>query len=128
MIAIYNKTDGVIRNFIECPAEEIHLQYNPTTETYMQCDRAFGTHVINGEIQNIERVRDTRRPIRETRDRLLGTVDIVYCNAEQWSGMTITQRAAWSTYKQALRDLPSKYNLDNVIWPVPPVSDACLIP
>jgi len=37
------------------------------------------------------------------------------------AALTAEQRAAWATYRQALRDLPEAVaDLDNVVWPVQP--------
>lgn len=34
--------------------------------------------------------------------------------------LTAEQRAAWSTYRQALRDLPTQAGFPDVSWPTPP--------
>tara|TARA_R110000765_G_scaffold323038_2_gene414702 strand:+ start:163 stop:369 length:207 start_codon:yes stop_codon:yes gene_type:complete len=40
------------------------------------------------------------------------------------SPLTDEKKVEWSTYRQALRDLPSQYidetNIDNVVFPTPP--------
>ncbi|OPY03553.1 MAG: hypothetical protein A4E60_00218 [Syntrophorhabdus sp. PtaB.Bin047] len=58
--------------------------------------------------------------IRPERDRLLDEVDLRYCNAERWEGMTTEQKTAWKAYKQALRDLPATIDYANQVWPEMP--------
>lgn len=36
--------------------------------------------------------------------------------------ITLAQKAAWTVYRQALRDFPAIVQLDNIVWPsVPPI-------
>lgn len=56
--------------------------------------------------------------LRHVRDLLMGLSD--YTQAAD-SPLTAEQRAAWATYRQALRDLPQTYSGDGPIpWPVEP--------
>ena len=59
--------------------------------------------------------------IRMKRNNLLTYTDMVYCNAEKWESMSIAQKTAWREYKQRLRDFPSICDLENPIWPDPPL-------
>ncbi|HAJ28261.1 MAG TPA: hypothetical protein DCG53_13630 [Syntrophus sp. (in: bacteria)] len=59
--------------------------------------------------------------IRIERDRRLDETDLKYCNAERWSQMSADDKAAWSEYKQALRDLPETIDPNNPVWPDRPV-------
>lgn len=43
--------------------------------------------------------------VRTYRDKLLNDCDVKYCNCEKWDLMDETKKAAWRTYKQALRDV-----------------------
>ena len=53
--------------------------------------------------------------IRAKRDALLSRSD--YTQALDWPG----DRAAWSVYRQVLRDLPSMFQTTSeIIWPTPP--------
>ena len=56
--------------------------------------------------------------LRHVRDLLMGCTDWTQAND---SPLTEAQRAAWATYRQALRDLPSVYSGEGPIpWPVAP--------
>lgn len=56
--------------------------------------------------------------LRHIRDLLMGLTDYTQAND---SPLLEEQRAAWATYRQALRDLPQTYSGDGPIpWPVAP--------
>lgn len=56
--------------------------------------------------------------LRHIRDLLMGLTDYTQAND---SPLSEEQRAAWATYRQALRDLPASYNGDGPIpWPAEP--------
>jgi len=56
--------------------------------------------------------------LRHVRDLLMGLTD--WTQAAD-SPLTAEQRAAWATYRQSLRDLPSVYTGEGPIpWPVAP--------
>jgi hypothetical protein len=56
--------------------------------------------------------------LRHVRDLLMGLTDYTQAND---SPLSETQRAAWATYRQALRDLPSVYSGEGPIpWPQEP--------
>lgn len=56
--------------------------------------------------------------LRHVRDLLMGCTD--WTQAAD-SPLSESQRAAWATYRQALRDLPSVYSGEGPIpWPVSP--------
>lgn len=56
--------------------------------------------------------------LRHVRDLLMGLTD--YTQAAD-SPLTETQQAAWATYRQSLRDLPSVYSGEGPIpWPQEP--------
>lgn len=57
-------------------------------------------------------------PVRAVRDRLLSLSD--WTQAAD-SPLSEAQRAAWATYRQALRDLPSVYSGEGPTpWPITP--------
>jgi len=58
--------------------------------------------------------------IRPQRNRILDEVDVKYCNADKWEGMTSEQKAAWRAYKQILRDLPDTIDYFGQAWPEMP--------
>ncbi len=56
--------------------------------------------------------------LRHVRDLLMGCTDWTQAND---SPLSEAQRAAWATYRQSLRDLPSVYSGEGPIpWPVAP--------
>jgi hypothetical protein len=56
--------------------------------------------------------------LRHIRDSLISLTDWTQAND---SPLSETQRAAWATYRQSLRDLPSVYGGEGPIpWPVAP--------
>jgi hypothetical protein len=56
--------------------------------------------------------------LRHVRDLLMGCTDWTQAND---SPLSETQRAAWATYRQSLRDLPSVYTGEGPIpWPQEP--------
>ena len=58
--------------------------------------------------------------VRKERDRLLAVSDVRVL-ADRWAAMTAEQQAAWSAYRQALRDITHTH-VDPLTteWPVPP--------
>jgi hypothetical protein len=61
--------------------------------------------------------------IRAERDRLLIASDKEML-VDLWSIKTTEQQAAWTVYRQALRDVPEQSGFPtNVTWPVAPVSN-----
>ena len=60
------------------------------------------------------------RQLRVDRDILLAESDINVI-ADRWMAMSVETQTAWSTYRQALRDLPASTSDPlNPIWPVKP--------
>lgn len=58
--------------------------------------------------------------LREERNRLLAESDI-YVVPDRWNTYTPEQQAAWSNYRQKLRDLPANTTDPfNPVWPVKP--------
>ena len=61
---------------------------------------------------------DKLATIRAKRDALLADCDFTQLPD---APLTTDKKAAWSAYRQALRDMPEKCtNLDNPTWPSPP--------
>jgi hypothetical protein len=59
--------------------------------------------------------------VRDQRGQLLGQMDAVISNPLRWASMTSEQQAAWTTYRQALLDVPQQAGFpDNINWPVAP--------
>ena len=60
--------------------------------------------------------------VRAERDRLLAESDLMVM-PDRWSAMSVDQQAAWSTYRQALRDLPQQAGFPwSVDWPEKPAT------
>lgn len=58
--------------------------------------------------------------VRATRDDLLKS-DVDPINAVRWNAMTAEQQTAWTTYRQALLDVPQQTGFPNTItWPTKP--------
>ena len=55
--------------------------------------------------------------VRQDRDRLLNETDWIVTKAKETS---TNIPAAWKTYRQALRDVPSQSDPDNITWPSKP--------
>ena len=60
--------------------------------------------------------------VRNDRDGILrNVVDPLVSNPLRWGGMTAEQQAAWTTYRQALLDVPQQSGFPNsVVWPTKP--------
>lgn len=57
------------------------------------------------------------KQVRQDRDRLLNETDWIVTKAKETS---TNIPAAWKTYRQALRDVPSQSDPDNITWPTKP--------
>ena len=58
--------------------------------------------------------------LRQDRNRLLADSD-AYVLPDRWAVYTVEQQAAWSTYRQELRDLPENTTDPfNPVWPIAP--------
>ena len=55
--------------------------------------------------------------IRTQRDGLLNKTDWMVAKADE-TGVPITD--AWKNYRQALRDVPTQSDVDNINWPTEP--------
>ena len=59
--------------------------------------------------------------VRDYRDNLLNACDIKHCNPEKWMAMSDSEKLAWATYKQALRDISTQDGFPySVTWPILP--------
>jgi len=55
--------------------------------------------------------------IRSKRDQLLSESDWVVTKASE-TGVAVSDE--WKTYRQALRDVPTQSDVDNITWPTKP--------
>ena len=59
--------------------------------------------------------------VRDDRDGRLLEVDAIAGNALRWAALDADTQAAWSTYRQALLDVPHQSGFPhNVTWPTKP--------
>jgi len=59
--------------------------------------------------------------VRAERDNRLTEVDAIAGNALRWADLTSAKQAEWSTYRQALLDVPQQAGFPNSItWPTKP--------
>ena len=59
--------------------------------------------------------------VRADRDSRLEEVDAIAGNALRWADLTSAKQAEWSTYRQALLDVPQQAGFPNSIsWPTEP--------
>ena len=59
--------------------------------------------------------------VRADRDSRLEEVDAVAGNALRWADLTSAKQAEWSTYRQALLDVPQQAGFPHdIIWPTKP--------
>jgi len=59
--------------------------------------------------------------VRADRDGRLTEVDAIAGNALRWADLTSAKQAEWSTYRQALLDVPQQAGFPNSItWPTKP--------
>lgn len=59
----------------------------------------------------------TLQSIIQERNKKLGESDWTQIND---NGLSDELKEAWRVYRQALRDLPATYDLENPLWPEPP--------
>jgi hypothetical protein len=59
--------------------------------------------------------------VREERDNRLLEVDAIAGNALRWAALDADTQAAWSTYRQALLDVPQQSGFPyDITWPTKP--------
>jgi len=116
---IYDLTTGEIDHSTTTVAEinEVGLQEGQgIIEGSYQANEYI---VVNGEA--VARTDNILEILRLKRDALLNESDWTQVND---SPLSDTKKAEWSTYRQALRDLPSQYtdsdNFDDVVFPTQP--------
>jgi hypothetical protein len=61
------------------------------------------------------------KEVRSQRDFLLNELDEILSNPLRWSSMSSGEQTAWSTYRQALLDVPQQSGFPaEVTWPQKP--------
>lgn len=119
-ISIYSKDTGSILRSVTATEDVIAIQCGDGEEFYLNCPPE-ATHIINGEPITIA-------PPPPTTDELFANIRgkrMTLLAACDWTQITDSplsheQRAAWATYRQALRDLPATCDLSDPVWPDAP--------
>jgi hypothetical protein len=95
------KQEGVVINTIIANEEFVTSNFSSETYEFVQCY--------------------TASEVRGERDALLVEVDAIAGNALRWAELDSTEQAAWSTYRQALLDVPQQAGFPNTVtWPAKP--------
>ena len=56
--------------------------------------------------------------VRAERDSLLSVVDVVVSNPLRWATLSTVTKSGWSTYRQALLDVPQQDGFPStIVWP-----------
>ena len=59
--------------------------------------------------------------IRSQRDGLLVQVDVIVSNPLRWANLSSSKQTEWTTYRQALLDVPQQSGFpNNISWPTQP--------
>lgn len=75
----------------------------------------------HGSATYIDGVWNMSTPHRLERDRLLSDVDAIVSNPLRWAALDAATQAEWSTYRQALLDVPQQSGFPNTVtWPTEP--------
>lgn len=107
---VWKEEDIPTENVVELTKE----QYNEAQE--VKCGYINGIHsVITISQEQIQE--NILKALRSNRDRLLSECDWTQIPD---SPLTDAQKQAWATYRQALRDLPSTVDINNIVYPEKP--------
>lgn len=133
---IYDIKTGKAEKSISCPPELIYIQYDNTTQNFIESDeQSNAVFIESNKIVPIPpkpseycvfdyttktwidpRTPETQWPIvRQQRDKLLQASDYT-----QLPDVPLTDKTAWATYRQELRDITNQPDPFNIIWPTPP--------
>lgn len=102
----------------------VWLPYNPMTQKLIACDPyidgpwVYTIQVTDLTPAEIQALKDTQwATVRADRNRRLAE-----CDWTQLADVPLTteERAAWVTYRQALRDVTDQLDPYNIVWPVAP--------
>lgn len=118
-IIVYDKISGAI--IVQCNTPDELVGYYTEQGKYEVLHSVpvpGATHVVSGIPVNQQPAPDTMSIIRAMRDVKLAACD--------WTQMpdvplTVENKAEWAVYRQALRDFPETCDIDNPVWPTPPV-------
>lgn len=116
---IYNKEDGKIIIRVNCHPDQFVNDVGEGQEFYLNCPQD-ATHIIDNTpvtlvpAVTIERLLVSIRQVRN--------VKLIESDWTQIPDAPLSseQKAAWATYRQALRDFPDTCDPTNPAWPTPP--------
>ncbi|MCK9577596.1 MAG: phage tail assembly chaperone [Clostridia bacterium] len=95
---------------------ELKMNYSPSLSAQITADYDTWLAKAKGAEKNME-----AQKVRDYRDNLLNECDIKHCNPEKWTAMTDTEKLAWATYKQSLRDVTVQEGFPYTVnWAVMP--------
>ena len=124
--AIYNEVSGVIRSTFVGSQSDLELNIMPGEAYILGSPETDDRYVRNGvfvkkEFTVAEHISKTTADVRVQRDCLL--IDSDWTQFPD-SPLSDTQKSAWATYRQTLRDIPANNadvtSIDDITWPTPP--------
>jgi hypothetical protein len=124
--AIYNEVSGEIRSTFVGSQSDLELNIMPGEAYILGSPETDDRYVRNGvfvkkEFTAAEHISKTTADVRVQRDCLL--IDSDWTQFPD-SPLSDTQKSAWATYRQTLRDIPADNanvtSIDDVTWPTPP--------
>ena len=99
---------------------ELEMNYNPSLSAQITAD--YDTWL--SKAKNAEKDTEAQK-VRDYRDSLLNACDLQHCNPEKWTAMSDSEKLAWATYKQSLRDIPTQDGFPYTVnWAVMPADTA----
>ena len=102
--------------------EKYELETNYSTSLSAQITADYNTWL--SKAKNAEKDTEAQK-VRDYCDSLLNECDIKHCNPEKWTAMADSEKLAWATYKQALRDIPTQDGFPYTVnWAVMPADTA----
>ena len=98
--------------------EKYELETNYNSSLLAQIESDYSTWLQKAK----QAEKDTEaQKVRDYRDNLLNACDIKHCNPEKWMAMSDSEKLAWATYKQALRDISTQSEFPYTVnWPTIP--------
>ena len=112
ILGLHNLEQG--DNTVIIPVPNIELSYDEwQTAIHNKCKVVDGILTIVGHSNE-----EIMEGVRSTRNNLLKQSDWTQFPD---SPLSSDKRTEWAAYRQALRDLPSLVDLDNVIFPTQPI-------
>lgn len=102
---------GVSVQMLELPVEQDVATWRVSPASAQDAARAVFLRFDRAQAERTEAARQTR----QERNRRLTVSDWT-----QVEDAPSAAKAAWRSYRQALRDLPTTTDLTNPVWPMPP--------